>query len=29
MKKIWLLTTLLVVGLLLTGCNKICTDDCW
>ena len=29
MKKIWLLTTLLVAGLLLTGCNKICTDDCW
>jgi heat shock protein HslJ len=29
MKKIWLLTTLLICGLLLTGCNKICTDDCW
>ena len=29
MKKIWLLTTLLVAGLLLTGCNKTCTDDCW
>ena len=28
MKKIWLLTTLLVAGLLLTGCNKTCTDDC-
>ena len=29
MKKIWLLTTILVAGLLLTGCNKTCTDDCW
>ena len=29
MKKIWLLTTLLVAWLLLTGCNKTCTDDCW
>jgi heat shock protein HslJ len=28
MKKIWLLSTLLVAGLLLTGCNKTCTDDC-
>ena len=29
MKKIWLLTTLLVGSLLLAGCNKTCTDDCW
>ena len=28
MKKIWLLTTLLVGSLLLAGCNKTCTDDC-
>ena len=28
MKKIWLLTTLLVCGLLLSGCNNSCTDDC-
>ena len=28
MKKIWLLTTLLIGSLLLTGCNKTCTDDC-
>lgn len=28
MKKIWLLTTLLIGSLLLAGCNKTCTDDC-
>ena len=28
MKKIWILTTLLVAWLLLTGCNNSCTDDC-
>ena len=27
MKKIWLLTTLLVAGLLLTGCNKTTVEN--
>ena len=29
MKKIRLISTLLISSLLLTGCNKFCTDDCW
>ena len=29
MKKIWLLTTLLVAWLLLTGCNKTVVENCW
>ena len=29
MKKIWLLATLLVGSLLLTGCNKTVVENCW
>ena len=29
MKKIWLLTTLLIWSLLLTGCNKTVVENCW
>ncbi len=29
MRKIWLLTTLLIWSLLLTGCNKTVVENCW